>query len=148
MLLLQLAEESGLRDRIDDMYRGEKINITENRAVLHVALRAPKGTSIIVDGESVVPQVHSVLGKMTDFSNRSRNGAWTGHTGMRPSGLYRSPNNRTEQAVFVCHNCGLTENADTNAANVIKWRGIEMLRAGEITVKKKKHAMRLKKKHH
>jgi glucose-6-phosphate isomerase len=83
MLLIQLAEESGLRERIDDMFRGEKINITENRAVLHVALRAPKGTSIIVDGENVVPQVHAVLDKITDFSSRIRSGTWKGHTGKR-----------------------------------------------------------------
>ena len=82
-LLLQLAEESGLRARIDAMFRGEKINITENRAVLHVALRAPKGASIVVDGENVVPQVHAVLDKMTDFSNRVRSGTWKGHTGKR-----------------------------------------------------------------
>ncbi|MGH8614026.1 MAG: glucose-6-phosphate isomerase [Gammaproteobacteria bacterium] len=82
-LLLQLAEESGLRARIDAMFRGEKINITENRAVLHVALRAPKGTTIVVDGENVVPQVHAVLDKMADFSNRVRSGAWKGHTGKR-----------------------------------------------------------------
>ena len=82
-LLLQLAEESGLRDRIDAMFRGEKINITENRAVLHVALRAPRGASIVVDGENVVPQVHAVLDKMADFSNRVRSGAWKGHTGKR-----------------------------------------------------------------
>src|SRR5271166_5590543 len=82
-LLLQLAEESGLRARIDAMFRGEKINITEDRAVLHVALRAPKGASIIVEGENVVPQVHSVLDKMTDFSNRVRSGTWKGHTGKR-----------------------------------------------------------------
>ena len=80
-LLLQLAEESGLRERIDAMFRGEKINITENRAVLHVALRAPRGASIVVDGENVVPQVHAVLDKMADFSNRVRSGAWKGHTG-------------------------------------------------------------------
>ena len=80
-LLLQLAEESGLRERIDAMFRGEKINITENRAVLHVALRAPRGASIVVDGEDVVPQVHAVLDKMADFSNRVRSGAWKGHTG-------------------------------------------------------------------
>src|ERR1700754_4133741 len=80
-LLVQLAEESGLRDRIDAMFRGEKINITENRAVLHVALRAPKKTSIVVDGEDVVPQVHAVLDKMADFSERVRSGAWKGHTG-------------------------------------------------------------------
>src|SRR5581483_5096487 len=67
-LLRQLAEESGLRARIDAMFRGEKINLTENRAVLHVALRAPRGASILVDGENVVPQVHAVLDKMTDFS--------------------------------------------------------------------------------
>jgi glucose-6-phosphate isomerase len=73
-LLLQLAEECGLRARIDAMFRGEKINITENRAVLHVALRAPKGASIVVDGKNVVPQVHVVLDKMADFSNRVRNG--------------------------------------------------------------------------
>jgi len=82
-LLLQLAEESGLRGRIDAMFRGEKINVTENRAVLHVALRAPRGTSIVVDGEDVVPQVHAVLDKMADFSNRVRSGAWKGHTGKR-----------------------------------------------------------------
>ena len=82
-LLLQLAEESGLRERIDAMFRGEKINITENRAVLHVALRAPKGASMVVDGENVVPQVHAVLDKMADFSNRVRNGTWKGHTGKR-----------------------------------------------------------------
>jgi len=80
-LLLQLAEESGLRGRIDAMFRGDKINITEKRSVLHVALRAPKGHSILVDGEDVVPQVHAVLDKMAEFSNRVRNGEWTGHTG-------------------------------------------------------------------
>ena len=83
MLLRQLAEESGLRARIDAMFRGEKINSTENRAVLHVALRAPRGTSIVVDGENVVPQVYAVLDKMADFSNRVRSGAWKGHTGKR-----------------------------------------------------------------
>src|ERR1700693_2150863 len=82
-LLRQLAEESGLRQRIDAMFAGEKINITENRAVLHVALRAPKGTSILVDGEDVVPQVHAVLDKMSEFSNRVRSGEWKGHTGKR-----------------------------------------------------------------
>jgi glucose-6-phosphate isomerase len=80
-LLLQLADESGLRERIDAMFRGEKINVTENRAVLHVALRAPRGASIVVDGENVVPQVHAVLDKMADFSKRVRSGAWKGHTG-------------------------------------------------------------------
>ncbi|HLW89537.1 MAG TPA: glucose-6-phosphate isomerase [Terriglobales bacterium] len=82
-LLIQLAEESGLRDRIEAMFRGDKINITENRAVLHVALRAPRGASIVVGGENVVPGVHAVLDKMADFSNRVRSGAWTGHTGKR-----------------------------------------------------------------
>src|SRR5213596_131275 len=82
-LLFQLAAERGLRSRIDAMFRGEKINITENRAVLHVALRAPKQTSIVVDGENVVPQVHAVLDKMADFSNRVRSGAWKGYTGKR-----------------------------------------------------------------
>jgi len=82
-LLLQLAEETGLRTRIDAMFRGEKINITENRAVLHVALRSPRSASIIVDGENVVPQVHAVLDKMADFSDRVRSGAWKGHTGKR-----------------------------------------------------------------
>ncbi len=80
-LLIKLAEESGLRARIDAMFRGDKINVTEKRAVLHVALRAPQGASIVVDGENVVPQVHAVLGKMTDFSKRIRNGEWKGHTG-------------------------------------------------------------------
>jgi glucose-6-phosphate isomerase len=82
-LLVQLAEESGLRSRIEAMFRGEKINITENRAVLHVALRAPRGATIVVDGENVVPQVHAVLHKMADFSNRVRSGDWKGHTGKR-----------------------------------------------------------------
>ena len=80
-LLLQLAEESGLRSRIDAMFRGDKINVTEKRAVLHVALRTPKGHSILVDGEDVVPQVHAVLDKMADFSARVRSGEWKGHTG-------------------------------------------------------------------
>jgi glucose-6-phosphate isomerase len=82
-LLAALADESGLRARIDAMFRGDKINITENRAVLHVALRAPRGTSIVVDGEDVVPHVHEVLDKMAEFSNRVRNGEWKGHTGKR-----------------------------------------------------------------
>jgi glucose-6-phosphate isomerase len=82
-LLVQLADESGLRSRIDAMFRGEKINLTENRAVLHVALRAPVEASIIVDGENVVPDVHAVLNKMIDFSNRVRSGAWKGFTGKR-----------------------------------------------------------------
>jgi glucose-6-phosphate isomerase len=82
-LLLQLSEQSGLRARIDAMFRGDKINVTENRAVLHIALRAPRGTTIVVDGENVVSQVHAVLDKMADFSNRVRSGAWKGHTGKR-----------------------------------------------------------------
>jgi glucose-6-phosphate isomerase len=82
-LLLRLAEESGLRARIDAMFRGEKINVSEERAVLHVALRAPKGASIFVDGENVVPEVHAVLDKMSNFANRVRSGAWKGHTGKR-----------------------------------------------------------------
>ena len=80
-LLVRLAEESGLRDRIDAMFRGEKINVSEKRAVLHVALRAPRGASILVDGENVVPEVHAVLDRMADFANRVRAGAWKGHTG-------------------------------------------------------------------
>ena len=82
-LLIQLAEESGLRARIDAMFSGEKINITENRAVLHVALRAPREASIIVDGQNVVPEVHAVLDKMSAFANRVRSGEWKGHTGRR-----------------------------------------------------------------
>jgi glucose-6-phosphate isomerase len=82
-LLLQLAAESGLRARIDAMFSGEKINITEKRAVLHVALRAPKDESIFVDGKNVVPEVHAVLDRMADFSNRVRSGEWKGHTGKR-----------------------------------------------------------------
>ena len=82
-LLLQLAKECGLRQRIDAMFRGDKINVTENRAVLHVALRGPKGASFVVDGENVVTQVHAVLDKMADFSERVRTGAWKGHTGKR-----------------------------------------------------------------
>ncbi len=82
-LLLQLAEECGLRSRIDAMFLGDKINTTENRAVLHVALRAPRGTSIVVDGHNVVPDVHEVLDKMAAFSERVRTGEWKGHTGKR-----------------------------------------------------------------
>ncbi len=80
-LLVQLAEESDLRRRIDAMFRGERINVTENRSVLHIALRAPQGASIVVDGEDVVPQVHAVLETMANFANRVRSGQWTGHTG-------------------------------------------------------------------
>jgi len=80
-LLIRLAEESGLQSRIDAMFRGEKINVTEKRAVLHVALRAPQGASILVDGENVVPKVHAILDKMTDFANRLRSGEWKGYTG-------------------------------------------------------------------
>jgi glucose-6-phosphate isomerase len=82
-LLVQLAEQSGLRARIDAMFRGEHINVSENRAVLHVALRAPKGSSIVVDGENVVPQVHAVLERMSAFASRIRSGEWRGHTGKR-----------------------------------------------------------------
>jgi glucose-6-phosphate isomerase len=82
-LLVQLAEQAGLRERTEAMFTGEKINITENRAVLHVALRAPKSESIKVDGEDVVPEVHRVLDKMAGFANRIRSGEWKGHTGKR-----------------------------------------------------------------
>ncbi len=82
-LLLQLADESGLRGRIDAMFRGDKINVTEDRAVLHVALRAAKKTKIVVDGEDVVPGVHEVLEKMAAFAERVRSGKWKGHTGKR-----------------------------------------------------------------
>src|SRR5215467_12617871 len=82
-LLLQLADESGLRERIDAMFRGDKINVSENRAVLHVALRAPRGSSIMHDGQNVVPEVHAVLDRMADFADRVRGGAWKGHTGKR-----------------------------------------------------------------
>jgi glucose-6-phosphate isomerase len=82
-LLIRLAEESGLRERIDAMLRGEKINVTEKRAVLHTALRAPRDASIVVDGENVVPKVHAVLDRMSDFANRLRSGEWKGHTGKR-----------------------------------------------------------------
>jgi glucose-6-phosphate isomerase len=82
-LLCRLAEASGLRERIDAMFAGAKINVTENRAVLHVALRAPRGTSIVVDGHNVVPDVHAVLDAMSAFANRVRSGEWKGHTGAR-----------------------------------------------------------------
>jgi glucose-6-phosphate isomerase len=82
-LLVELAEQSGLRARIDAMFRGDKINVTEGRAVLHVALRAPRGASILVDGKNVVPEVHAVLDKMADFAQRIRSGQWKGHTGKR-----------------------------------------------------------------
>jgi glucose-6-phosphate isomerase len=82
-LLVQLAEESDLRGRIAAMFDGERINVTENRAVLHVALRAPRGASIVTDGRNVVPEVHAVLAKMAHFSDRVRSGKWKGHTGKR-----------------------------------------------------------------
>jgi glucose-6-phosphate isomerase len=82
-LLLALAGESGLRGKIDAMFRGDKINVTENRAVLHVALRAPRGEKIMVDGKDIVPDVHAVLEKMAAFANRVRSGEWKGHTGKR-----------------------------------------------------------------
>ena len=82
-VLVQLADSSGLRDRIDAMFRGDKINRTEDRAVLHVALRAPRTSSIVVDGENVVPHVHEVLDRMADFADRVRSGAWKGYTGKR-----------------------------------------------------------------
>jgi glucose-6-phosphate isomerase len=82
-LLLQLAEESGLRQRIDAMFRGDKINVSEHRAVLHVALRAPRGASIIVDGQNVVPEVHAVLDRMGEFARRLHGGMLKGHSGKR-----------------------------------------------------------------
>ena len=82
-LLMELAAECSLREHIEAMFRGDKINLTENRAVLHVALRAPKDASIIVDGKNVVPDVHAVLNKMADFCNRVRSGGWKGYTGKR-----------------------------------------------------------------
>ena len=82
-LLFQLANDAGLAERIEALFSGSKINITENRAVLHTALRAPAGASVLVDGQNVVPQVHAVLGRMAEFSNRIRAGEWKGHTGKR-----------------------------------------------------------------
>src|SRR5262245_5693780 len=82
-LLVQLAEQSALRERIDAMFGGQRINVSENRAVLHTALRVPQGASVRVDGENVVPQVHAVLDRMSDFANRIRSGDWKGHTGKR-----------------------------------------------------------------
>ena len=82
-LLLQLASESGLGDRIEAMFRGDKINTSEKRAVLHVALRAPRGASIMHDGQNVVPEVHAVLDKVAAFADRLRSGDWKGHTGKR-----------------------------------------------------------------
>jgi len=82
-LLLQLAQESGLQDRIEAMFRGDKINVSENRAVLHVALRAPRGAAILYEGQNVVPEVHAVLDRMADFAKRVRSGAWKGQTGKR-----------------------------------------------------------------
>ena len=80
-LLLQLARESGLRERIDAMFRGDRINVTEKRAVLHVALRAPRSASMVVDGQDVMPQVHAVLDRMAAFCRRVASGEWKGHTG-------------------------------------------------------------------
>jgi len=82
-LLVKLGKEANLQDRIEAMFRGEKINVTENRAVLHAALRAPRDVSILVDGNNVVPEVHAVLDRMASFSERVRSGAWQGHTGKR-----------------------------------------------------------------
>ena len=82
-LLLQLAQESGLRESIDAMFRGDKINVSEKRAVLHVALRAPRAASIVLDGQNVVPEVHGILDKMAEFADRLRGGSWKGHTGKR-----------------------------------------------------------------
>src|SRR5687768_1469499 len=82
-LLFRLAEECGLDTRIEAMFRGDKINVTEGRAVLHVALRAPRSQQILVDGHDVVPGVHAVLDKMARFSEQVRNGSWKGHTGKR-----------------------------------------------------------------
>jgi len=82
-LLIQLAQESRLQDRIDAMFRGERINVSENRAVLHVALRAPRDAVIMHDGRNVVPEVHTVLDRMADFADRIRTDSWTGHTGKR-----------------------------------------------------------------
>src|SRR5450432_235938 len=82
-LLVELAEESGVAERRDAMFRGEHINVSEDRAVLHVALRMPAGTELVVDGQDVVADVHEVLGRMRDFSDRIRSGQWTGYTGKR-----------------------------------------------------------------
>src|SRR5215470_16044722 len=82
-LLFRLAREAGLKGRIDAMFSGSKINITENRAVLHTALRAPAGASVVVDGQNVVPEVHAVLRRMAEFCDQVRSGAWKGHTGKR-----------------------------------------------------------------
>src|SRR5262249_19787050 len=82
-LLCRMAEECGLPERIEAMFRGDRINVTENRAVLHVALRAPRGASIVVDGKDVVPEVHAVLDAMADFADQVRDGRWTGNTGKR-----------------------------------------------------------------
>ncbi|HET8733954.1 MAG TPA: glucose-6-phosphate isomerase, partial [Anaeromyxobacteraceae bacterium] len=82
-LLAGLARESGLRERIDAMFRGDRINVTEDRSVLHVALRMPRGASLVVDGKDVVPEVHAVLDRMAAFSDRVRSGAWLGHGGRR-----------------------------------------------------------------
>lgn len=82
-LLTNLAEQTGLRARIEAMFRGDKINVTENRAVLHVALRAPRSASIVVDGVNVIPEIHDMLDRMTEFTNSVRSGVWKGHTGKR-----------------------------------------------------------------
>ena len=111
-LLLRLAEESGLRERIAAMFRGDKINTTEGRAVLHVALRAPRGRSILVDGVDVVPEVHAVLDRMADFSRRVRGGSWTGHTGRIDSALISAAAVESA-ATFICGTNGFVETAST-----------------------------------
>ena len=89
-LLHQLARESGLKARIDAMFRGDKINVSENRAVLHVALRAPRARPSMLEGGNVVPDVHAVLDRMADFADRVRSGAWKGHTGKRIRNVIKS----------------------------------------------------------
>ena len=115
-LLLQLAEQSGLKQRIEAMFTGQKINITENRAVLHIALRAPKSESIKVDGEDVVPAVHAVLDKMAAFADRIRSGEWKGHTGKRIRNIVNIGIGGDQKAVakhFVA--------ISTNAKEVVKF---------------------------
>src|SRR5579863_4910014 len=124
-LLLDLAQSSGLRERIDAMFAGDKINVTENRAVLHVALRAPKDETIIVDGENVVPQVHAVLDKMANFSDRVRGGEWKGATGKRIRHVVNIGIGGSDLGPFMAYDalkyysdrditCGFVSNVDSN----------------------------------
>ena len=123
-LLLTLADETDLRARINAMFRGEKINVTEHRAVLHVALRAPKGSRIYVDGKNVVPDVHAVLDKMQAFSKRVRSGTWKGHTGKRIKNIINIGIGGSDLGpVMLTKHSNITACAVSHSASFPMWMG-------------------------